>query len=82
MLSEELRRADKLGLAPGLPAVLSRFQRRRLTDNLGMMVVMDGFKRLFGQRELGIRWLRNTGMKQLNRAPAIKRRIMRQAMGL
>ena len=82
VLAQELRRADELGLAPGLPAVLSRFQRRRLADNLGMMVVMDGFKRLFSQRELGIRWLRNSGMKQLNRAPAIKRRIMRQAMGL
>lgn len=82
VLAEELRRGAGLGLAPGAAAVLSRFQRRRLADNLAMMAVMDGFKRLFGQRELGIRWLRNSGMRQLNRLPAAKRLIMRRAMGL
>ncbi len=82
VLSEELLRAAEQGLEPGLPEVLGRFQRRRMADNLGMMLVMDGFKRLFSQQHLGIRWLRNSGMSQLNRSPAIKRRIMRQAMGL
>jgi 2-octaprenylphenol hydroxylase len=82
VLAQELKRAVDLGLAPGLPAILGRFQRRRQADNLATMVVMDGFKRLFGERSLGIRWLRNSGMNQLNRAPLLKRRIMRQAMGL
>lgn len=82
VLSQELLRAVAHGLAPGLPAVLSRFQRRRMADNLTMMLAMDGFKRLFSQHDLGIRWLRNTGMKRLNRMPAVKRQIMRQAMGL
>jgi 2-octaprenylphenol hydroxylase len=47
-----------------------------------MMAVMDGFKRLFAQRDLRVRWLRNAGMQQLNRIPLVKRRIVRQAMGL
>jgi 2-octaprenylphenol hydroxylase len=82
VLSQELLRAVEHGLAPGLPAVLSRFQRRRMADNLTMMLAMDGFKRLFSQRNLGVRWLRNTGMKQMNRMPLVKRQIMQQAMGL
>lgn len=82
VLSQELLRAAARGLAPGTPAVLSRFQRRRMPDNLAMMLAMDGFKRLFSQHDLGVRWLRNTGMKRLNQMPAVKRRIMRQAMGL
>ncbi len=82
VLSQELLRAVAQGLEPGLASVLSRYQRRRIADNLGMMLVMDGFKRLFSQQGLGIRWLRNSGMSRLNRTPAVKRRIMRQAMGL
>ncbi len=82
VLSQELLRAQAQGLEPGLPAVLSRFQRRRMADNLTMMLAMDGFKRLFSQQALSVRWLRNAGMSRLNQSPGIKRRIMRQAMGL
>ena len=82
VLAQELRRAQRLGLAPGSPAVLGRYQRRRMADNLAMMAVMDGFKHLFARRELPLRWLRNTGMSQLNRNGFIKQKIMRQAMGL
>lgn len=82
VLADELKRAVRVGLAPGDPEVLGRFQRRRMADNLAMMAVMDGFKRLFAQRDLRVRWLRNAGMQQLNRIPLVKRRIVRQAMGL
>lgn len=82
VLAQELSRADKLGLAPGATSVLSRYQRRRMADNLGMMAVLDGFKHLFGERDLTVRWLRNEGMHRFNRARWVKQQVMRRAMGV
>ena len=61
---------------------LLRYQRRRKSDNLLMMAAMDGLKNLFEQRALPLRWIRNTGLRLLDGAPALKRQIMRHAMGL
>jgi 2-octaprenylphenol hydroxylase len=82
VLSEEIHRATARGLAPGRDDVLRRYQRRRKGDNLRMMVAMDGFKRLFGANALPVRWLRNTGMRGVAAVPALKRRIIREAMGV
>ena len=82
VLAQELQRAAALGVAPGAPEILARYQRRRLADNLGMMAAMEGFKRLFAEQDLAVRWLRNAGMSRLDRMPGLKQRIMRQAMGL
>lgn len=82
VLSEEILRAAKRGLAPGRDDVLRRYQRRRKGDNLRMMAAMDGFKRLFGAEALPVRWLRNTGLKSVAAMPALKRRIIREAMGV
>jgi 2-octaprenylphenol hydroxylase len=81
-LAEEIIRAEERGLSPGDFSVLQRYQRRRLGDNLLMMGVMEGFKQLFGNRSLPIRWLRNTGMSGVNAMQPLKFRIMKQAMGL
>lgn len=82
VLTEELTRAQGLGLTPGTLEVLKRYQRRRKGDNLAMMTAMDGFKRLFGHSAPPLRWLRNTGMRSVASVPALKRRIMREAMGI
>lgn len=82
VLAEELLRAARLELAPGRLEVLRRYQRRRKGDNLRMMAAMDGFKRLFGADALPLRWLRNTGMRGLAGMPAVRRRIIREAMGV
>lgn len=82
VLAEELRRGLGRGLQPGNIDVLRRYQRRRKAANLTMMAAMEGFKQLFAQRNLPLRWLRNTGMSLFDRSPAIKHRIMKQAMGL
>lgn len=82
VLAEEIQRAAERQLDPGSEAVLARFQRRRLADNLGMMALMEGFKRLFAQRNLGVRWLRNAGMSRLNRMPWVKQQLIREAMGI
>ncbi len=82
VLLEELGRARSSGLAPNDPVMLARYQRRRKGENLSMMAAMEGFKHLFASDELPVRWLRNTGMKWLDRLGPIKHRIAAQAMGL
>ncbi|MDO8860235.1 UbiH/UbiF/VisC/COQ6 family ubiquinone biosynthesis hydroxylase [Haliea sp. E1-2-M8] len=82
VLAEELLRARQRGEAPGSLTVLKRYQRRRKGENLAMMVAMDGFKRLFEQPALPLRWLRNAGMRGVDRARPLKQRLMQQAMGV
>ena len=82
VLAEEIAAALRRGLEPGRLDVLKRYQRRRKGDNLAMMAAMDGFKRLFEQEAPPLRWLRNTGMRGVASLPALKRRIIRQAMGV
>ena len=82
VLTEELERALEHGSSLGGLQSLKRYQRRRKPDNLAMMVVMEGFKRLFEREELPVRLLRNIGMSGLNDMAPLKNRIIRQAMGL
>lgn len=63
-------------------ALLRRYQRRRKGQNLGMMWLMEGFKTLFAQDALALRWLRNSGMSGVDRVAPLKNRLMRQAMGV
>jgi 2-octaprenylphenol hydroxylase len=81
-LAEELIRAERRGLSPGDMTVLRRYQRRRMGDNLLMMSAMEGFKRLFGNRALPVRWLRNLGLSRVNALQPLKAKIMKQAMGI
>ncbi len=82
VLAEELLRARQRGEVPGSLAVLKRYQRRRKGENLAMMLAMEGFKRLFEQPALPLRWLRNAGMRGADRARPLKQRLMQQAMGV
>jgi 2-octaprenylphenol hydroxylase len=81
-LAGELERALKRGIPLGDESILRRYQRQRLAGNLGMMSAMEGFKHLFGNRSLGVNWIRNTGMRQLNSLPAIKKIIINAALGV
>lgn len=81
-LSEELSRALGRGHSIGTMDVLSRYQRRRKGENMLMMTAMDGFKRLFEEQSLPLRWLRNTGMRLVGRAGPLKQQLMRHAMGV
>lgn len=82
VLLDELARARRLGLSPGDPLVLARYQRRRKGENLAMMAAMEGFKQLFAREELPVRWLRNTGMRWFDRLGMVKNRLAARAMGL
>jgi len=77
-LLQALARQDELGSLQ----VLRRYQRQRIGHNLGMMWVMEGFKRLYADQSLPLRWLRNAGMAGLDRTVLLKSRIMRSAMGM
>lgn len=81
-LAQEIERALTRGIPLADYSILRRYQRQRLASNLGMMSAMEGFKRLFGNRTLGVNWLRNTGMRQLNSTLAIKKVIIKSALGV
>ncbi len=61
--------------------VLRRYERWRRPENAWMMAVIDGLKGVFGNQSAGIPQLRRVGMHALNRTPALKRRIIDQALG-
>lgn len=63
------------------PAVLRRYQRQRMGHNLAMAGLMEGFRRLYADQPLPLRWLRNTGMQAVDRLGPLKRRIMQEATG-
>lgn len=65
----------------GDDAVLRRYARARKEPVLMMQLATDGLSRLFGTQLEPVRALRNFGMQVVNRAPFIKRQLIRQAMG-
>ena len=82
VLSEELLLAHNSDIEIGSLEVLARYQRRRRGENLQMMLAMDGFKRLFGSRKIPLRWLRNEGLRSVDKMEWIKKRVINYAMGL
>ncbi len=81
-LAEEILSAEKSNRAIDDKAVLKRFERRRKGDNLSMMAVMEGFKRLYGQQDLLTRFVRNHGMRTIDAIGPVKNQIVKQAMGI
>ncbi|NWE47184.1 2-octaprenyl-3-methyl-6-methoxy-1,4-benzoquinol hydroxylase [Pseudomonas gingeri] len=81
-LAEVLLHAVERGERLADVQVLSRFERRRMPHNLGLMAAMEGFERLFQADRLPLRWLRNTGLKMVNQMPEAKALFVRQALGL
>ena len=82
VLAEEILSGRARGANPGQLELLRRYQRRRKGENLLMMAAMDGFKKLFEQQALPLRWLRNVGMRGVDQLPPVKQQLMRHAMGL
>jgi len=61
--------------------VLARYARARKEDVLLMQLATDGLARLFGADLEPVRSVRNLGLNLLDKLPALKRRLMAQAMG-
>jgi 2-octaprenylphenol hydroxylase len=80
-LAEVVYDSWRRGRDPGEFMVLRRYERWRKGDNLAMMSVMDGFKRLFGARGAALRQVRNLGLSLVDHVAPVKQSIMRRAMG-
>ena len=81
VLSQELGRLCERQLPLG-GIGLKRYQRRRKGDNLAMMAAMEGFKRLFSEESLFIRAIRGSGMSWFDESRALKKHIIKKAMGI
>ena len=81
-LANELLHGREIGRELNDLTVLSRYQRKRIGQNLGMMWMMEGFKHLFAEQALPVRWLRNIGMTSVDNLSVVKNHLARRAMGL
>lgn len=82
VLAEEIERALQRHISLTDTSILKRYQRRRKGPNLTMMSAMEGFKQIFSHQDLPLRWLRNEGIKRIAEIPIVKRRLVREAMGM
>lgn len=81
-LAEVLLDGLATGHEVGALRVLRRYERWRKSDNLPMLSIMDGFKRLFGNSLPPVRLLRNLGLNLTDAAGPLKNAMARRAMGL
>jgi len=81
-LAEAVVDAARLGLDPGGPDVLERYQRWRRFDTAAMGVATDGLNRLFSNRSDALRLVRDVGLGLVDRVPALKGMFIREAAGL
>ena len=80
-LAEVVVDTIRLGLDPGTTMTLERYQRWRRFDNSIMLAVTDGLNRLFCNEITPVRLARDAGLAVIDRLPALKRVLMRHAMG-
>ncbi|HYC18037.1 MAG TPA: ubiquinone biosynthesis hydroxylase [Pseudolabrys sp.] len=80
-LAEAIVDAARLGLDPGGPDVLERYQRWRRFDTMTMGIATDGLNRLFSNRSDVLRLARDIGLGLVERMPALKRAFIREAAG-
>lgn len=81
-LAEEICDQARLGLDIGDPAMLDRYQRARRFDTMAMATATDALDSLFRAQATPIRMLRDLGMGLVDRAPAVKAGLMREAAAL
>jgi 2-octaprenyl-6-methoxyphenol hydroxylase len=81
-LAECIADHARLGLDPGAPEVLSRYQRWRRPDTVAMGFATDGLNRLFSNESTALKYLRDLGLGLVDRAPGAKKFFAREAAGL
>lgn len=82
VLAEVLIDADSAGRDIGSVSVLRRYERWRKGDNLAMLAVTDGLKRLFGNSMEALARVRNLGLDVTDSVRPVKNMFMRRAAGL
>lgn len=81
-LVELLAGQHALGLDVGDAALLQRYADWRFGDSVSMTVFTDLLDRLFSNDIPGVRLARRLGLGLINRAPFLKKRLMKRAMGV
>jgi 2-octaprenyl-6-methoxyphenol hydroxylase len=81
-LAECIVDAARVGLDPGAPSVLARYERWRRFDTAMMAGATDGLNRLFSNRSDVLRVVRDVGLGVAERMPGLKRYFSREAAGL
>lgn len=81
-LAEVVVEAMRLGLDPGGPDVLTRYQRWRRFDTTLMAMVTDGMNRMFSNDLAPLRAMRDIGLGVVDRLPPVKTFLIAQAAGL
>ncbi|WP_169566523.1 UbiH/UbiF/VisC/COQ6 family ubiquinone biosynthesis hydroxylase [Sneathiella limimaris] len=80
-LAEVIIDAARLGLDPGSPSVLEKYQRWRRFDSLTLLAITDGLNRLFTTDLEPVRLARDVGMAAVNKMPGLKGFFMEHARG-
>jgi 2-octaprenyl-6-methoxyphenol hydroxylase len=80
-LAETIVESTRLGLDIGGTAQLERYERWRRFDSAFSAAVMDGLNRLFSNDSVPLRALRDLGLGLVDRAPLVKRFLVREAAG-
>lgn len=80
-LAEVVVEAVRLGLDPGGPSVLERFERWRRPDALTLLAATDGLNRLFSNDIPPVRRARGLGLAVINHLPRLKRSFVNHARG-
>ena len=80
-LVEAITDSARLGLDIGSATALGRYQRWRRFDSALSGAAMDGMNRLFSNDSAPLRAIRDLGMGLMDRAPGLKRFLVREAAG-
>jgi len=80
-LAEVINTAQKAGRQWSALHTLKKYQRQRKGANRVMEMSMTGFKELFGNDNALLSEIRNAGLSLVDCFPAVKYRIIRQALG-
>jgi len=81
VLAEVILAARKAGRQWAAVHTLAKYQRQRKGANRLMEMSMTGFKELFGHDNALLAEVRNAGLSLVDHIPALKYRIIRQALG-
>ena len=81
-LAEDIVRAMRLGLDPGTAEALAGYQRERRFDIAASGLGMDAMNRLFSNDVAPLRFLRDLGLRMVDRAPRLKDMLMIEAAGV
>jgi len=80
-LAETIVGELRLGLDPGAPRPLAAYERRRRFDVAASGLGLDALNRLFSNDVPALRFLRDLGLRIVDRAPALKETLIAEAGG-